>query len=145
MVSGWYGLENIGRLEDPPFPIKQAFILTQYPGASALEVEQEISEKIELSLRELPWISRMESRSVPGHSEVEVELHRWVTAEQAPQIWDELRSNFDLIAYPYGGHNCMVRLCARLHGYQMGFTTAEKVYNPKTDNPMAIPRIELKM
>jgi multidrug efflux pump subunit AcrB len=91
VVSGWYGLENIGRLEDPPFPIKQAFILTQYPGASALEVEQEISEKIELSLRELPWISRMESRSVPGHSEVEVELHRWVTAEQAPQIWDELR------------------------------------------------------
>ena len=80
VVSGWYGLENIGRLEDPPFPIKQAFILTQYPGASALEVEQEISEKIELSLRELPWISRMESRSVSGHSEVEVELHRWVPA-----------------------------------------------------------------
>ena len=61
------------------------------------------------------------------------------------QIWDELRSNFDLIAYPYGGHNCMVRLCARLLGYQMGFTTAKRVYNPKTDNPLAIPRIELKM
>ena len=91
VVSGLYGLENIGRLEDPPFPIKQAFILTPYPGASALEVEQEVSEQIELSLRELPWISRMESRSVPGQSEVEVELHHWVTGEQAPQIWDELR------------------------------------------------------
>ena len=88
VVSGLYGLENIGRLEDPPFPIKQAFILTPYPGASALEVEQEVTEQIELSLRELPWISRMESRSVPGHSEVEVELHHWVTGEQAPQIWD---------------------------------------------------------
>ena len=91
IVGGWYGLDNIGRLEDPPFPLKQAIVFTQYPGASALQVEQQVTEKIELSLRELPWIHRMESRSVPGRSEVEIELHRWVTVAQAPQIWDELR------------------------------------------------------
>ena len=91
IVGGWYGLDNIGRLEDPPFPLKQAIVFTQYPGASAIQVEQQVTEKIELSLRELPWIHRMESRSVPGRSEVEIELHRWVTVEQAPQIWDELR------------------------------------------------------
>ncbi len=91
LLGGWYGLENIGRLEDPPFPMKQAIIITEYPGASALEVEQQITEQIEVSLRELPWIFEMESRSIPGHSEVQIELHRWVTIEQAPQIWDELR------------------------------------------------------
>ena len=33
--GGLYGIENVGRLEDPPFPIKNAFVITQYPGASA--------------------------------------------------------------------------------------------------------------
>ena len=91
VVGGWYGLDKIGRLEDPPYPLKQAFIFTEYPGASAIEVEQEITEQIEQSVREIPWIHRLESRSLPGRSEVEVELHRWVTVDQGPQIWDEMR------------------------------------------------------
>ena len=91
IVGGWFGLENIGRLEDPPYPLKQAFVFTEYPGASAEEVEEEITEQIEKSVREMPWIHRLESRSVAGRSEVEIELHRWVTVNQAPQIWDEMR------------------------------------------------------
>ncbi len=91
MVGGWFGLENIGRLEDPPYPLKQAFVFTEYPGASAEEVEHEITEQIEKSIREMPWIHRLESRSVAGRSEVEIELHRWVTVDQTPQIWDEMR------------------------------------------------------
>jgi peptidoglycan/xylan/chitin deacetylase (PgdA/CDA1 family) len=60
-------------------------------------------------------------------------------------VWGEMQSHYETIAYPYGGQNIIVRGLAKLQGYQMGFTTDERTYNPQTDNPLAIPRIELKM
>ena len=41
-VGGIFGVDSVGRLEDPDFPIKTALIVTTYDGASALEVEQEV-------------------------------------------------------------------------------------------------------
>ena len=91
LFGGLYGIENVGRLEDPAFPIKNAYIITTYPGASALEVEQEVTDLIEASLQELPYIDFMTSKSVPGRSEVQVEVLEHYDADDIPQIWDELR------------------------------------------------------
>ena len=54
IAGGIYGIQNVGRLEDPVFPIKWAYIITGYPGASAIEVEQEVTDRIEDALQELP-------------------------------------------------------------------------------------------
>ncbi len=89
--GGLYGIETVGRLEDPVFPIKNAYIITTYPGASAVEVEQEITDVIEAALQELPYLDFMTSKSVPGRSEVQVELLEHFGAAEIPQIWDELR------------------------------------------------------
>ncbi|MGI9325417.1 MAG: efflux RND transporter permease subunit [Pseudomonadales bacterium] len=91
LAGGLYGIENVGRLEDPPFPIKNAYIITQYPGASALEVEQEVTDVVESALQQLPQLYIMTSKSLPGRSEVQVELHEHYGAEDTPQVWDELR------------------------------------------------------
>ncbi len=91
LVGGLHGIQNVSRLEDPAFPIKMAYIVTTYPGASAGEVELEVTDRIEDALQELPYIDFMESKSVPGRSEIEVRLLEYIGEEETPQVFDELR------------------------------------------------------
>ena len=91
LVGGLHGIQNVSRLEDPAFPIKMAYIITTYPGASAGEVELEVTDRIEDALQELPYIDFMESKSVPGRSEIEVRLLEYIGEEETPQVFDELR------------------------------------------------------
>ncbi len=89
--GGLYGIDTVGRLENPPFPIKNAYIITAYPGASAVEVEQEITDVIEASLQELPYLDFITSKSVPGRSEIQVQMLEIYSDDDLPQIYDELR------------------------------------------------------
>ena len=49
LIAGWLSFQSLARLEDPEFTIKNAIITTPYPGASAHEVEQEVTDVIERS------------------------------------------------------------------------------------------------
>lgn len=91
LVGGLVGYREIGRLEDPAFTIKQAFVFTAYPGATAEEVETSVTEKVESALQQMPQIKRVISRSMPGRSEVSVEILDSVPGSHLPQVWDELR------------------------------------------------------
>jgi multidrug efflux pump subunit AcrB len=91
LAGGLHGIQNIGRLEDPKFPIKWSYVITPYPGASAEEVELEITDRIEAALQELPQVDKIISKSVPGRSEIQVELKEEYGADETPQIYDELR------------------------------------------------------
>ena len=91
LLGGLHGIQKIGRLEDPAYPIKLAYVITTYPGASAQEVEQEVTDRVEDALQELPYVERMVSKSVPGRSEVRVELEDSYDTDETPQIYDELR------------------------------------------------------
>ena len=66
VFGGIVGIDTVGRLEDPDFPIKNALIITTYDGASAEEVEQEVTDIVEAALQELPYIDEMTSKSVSG-------------------------------------------------------------------------------
>lgn len=91
LVGGIHGISNIGRLEDPNFPVKMAYIITAYPGASAEEVEQEVTDRIEDALQALPQVEHIISKSVPGRSEVKVHLYEEYGRDEVPQIFDEMR------------------------------------------------------
>ena len=52
--GGIWGLEKMGKLEDPAFTIKMAKILTPYPGATAREVQEELTYHLEDALQRLP-------------------------------------------------------------------------------------------
>lgn len=91
VIGGFYGIDNVGRLEDPKFPLKQAYVVTVYPGASAKETEQEVTDVIEAALQELPYIKRLTSKSLPGRSEIQVEIQEQYDTDDVQQIWDELR------------------------------------------------------
>ena len=91
LVGGLWGLNNVGRLEDPRAPINRALIVTQYPGASAVEVEQEVTEVIESALQRLPYFETISSKSLDGRSEITIDVDDAILPDQIPQVWDELR------------------------------------------------------
>ena len=91
LVAGYIAYQGLPRLEDPEFAIKEAVIITPFPGASAKEVEFEVTEKIEKAVQELGQLKRVESYSERGISTVKVVIKDEYDMARLPQVWDELR------------------------------------------------------
>ncbi len=89
--GGIKSYKHLGRLEDPEFTIKIAKVITYYPGATAMEVSEEVTDKIETAIQKLGQVKNVKSLSMPGFSSVEVEIKDKYMAKDLPQIWDELR------------------------------------------------------
>ena len=90
-LGGVMAYVNLGRLEDPEFTIKEALVITPYPGASAEEVAQEVTNPIESALQQLGQLERVESESTRGRSVVSAIIKDRFHADAIPQVWDELR------------------------------------------------------
>ncbi len=91
LVLGYYSYMGLPRLEDPEFAIKNAVIITPYPGASPKEVEEEVTELIEKACQELGQLKRVESYSARGLSTVKIEIKDKYDKNALPAVWDELR------------------------------------------------------
>ena len=89
--AGWKAYLDLGRLENPEFVIKVAVVVTQYPGASSEEVEQEVTDPMEEALQAIGQRRRIWSLSQEGLSVIYIEIKSKYRAEMIPQIWDELR------------------------------------------------------
>ena len=87
-VSSYQGLS---RLEDPEFTIKDALVITPYPGASAAEVEEEVTDEIEMAVQQLAQLDEIESKSERGLSTLTVSIKKKYDRDSLPQVWDELR------------------------------------------------------
>ncbi|EGA69761.1 transporter, AcrB/D/F family protein [Vibrio sinaloensis DSM 21326] len=82
---------DLGRLEDPAFTIKDAMIISTYPGATSQEVEEELTYPLEKEIRKLPYIDRITSTSSNGMSQIMVSMEMEYGPDELPQIWDEMR------------------------------------------------------
>ncbi|MEE9141386.1 MAG: efflux RND transporter permease subunit [Gammaproteobacteria bacterium] len=91
IVGGMYSYSRLGRLEDPEFTIKDALIYTPYPGATATEVEEEITDTIEIAVQKLGQLDEVESLSMRGMSIVTARMQDKYDKNTLPQVWDELR------------------------------------------------------
>lgn len=91
VVLGAWSYVHIPRLEDPEFTIKEALIVTPYPGATAQQVADEVSNVIEMAAQQLGQLDRVTSRSERGRSTVTVRIRDQFDKYSLPQVWDELR------------------------------------------------------
>ncbi len=91
VLGGLWGLSTVGRLEDPSFTLKTALVVIPYPGATAEEVEEQVSEVVEGALQQMKQLDRIESKSMPGMSQVTVEIEDTFGPDEMPQVWDEMR------------------------------------------------------
>jgi multidrug efflux pump subunit AcrB len=89
--GGLFSYERLGRFEDPEFTIKESLILTYYPGALPLEVEEEVTDVIETAVQQMPQLKKVTSLSRAGQSIIIVEMKDKYDKHTLPQVWDELR------------------------------------------------------
>ena len=98
IVAIAYGIityDKMGKLEDPEFTIKDALVITSYPGADAKEVEKEVTNRLEETIQTLPYVKKVTSMSMTGQSIITVSMKDKYGKDALPQIWDNLRKKIN--------------------------------------------------
>ena len=90
-ISGMLSYSKLGQSEDPPFAFKVMLVRTTWPGASAVEVEQQITDKLEKKLQEVPNLDYSSSYSRPGESLIFIVIKDSTFSEAIPDIWYQVR------------------------------------------------------
>ncbi|HHF3004473.1 efflux RND transporter permease subunit VmeI [Vibrio alginolyticus] len=91
LIGGIAAFFGLGRLEDPAFTIKDAMVVTSYPGATPQQVEEEVTYPIEKAIQQLTYVDEVNSISSRGLSQITVTMKNNYGPDDLPQIWDELR------------------------------------------------------
>ena len=99
MGAGVISYLNLGRAEDPDFTFKVMVVRTLWPGATAQQVEQEVTERIEKKLQETVWVDVLRSASKPGDSMVFVVLKDYTPKKEVPEAWRQVRKKLDDIRH----------------------------------------------
>lgn len=95
IIGGLWAFTIMPKLEDPAVRVKQALVVATYPGASAHQVEMELTDPLEKSIRQMPTIDHIESSSYADMTIITVELHPTVKDDELEQQWDLLRRKVD--------------------------------------------------
>ena len=91
LIGGIYSFFKLPKKEDSPFVIKQAVLVTQYPGATPQEEEKLITEPIEREIQSMSDVFQIKSESYFGMSKISIELQPTLAPDYMPVKWDELR------------------------------------------------------
>ncbi len=91
LIGGVAAFFGLGRLEDPAFTIKDAMVVTSYPGATPQQVEEEVTYPLEKAIQQLTYVDEVNSISSRGLSQITVTMKNNYGPDDLPQIWDELR------------------------------------------------------
>ncbi|MGC3962344.1 MAG: efflux RND transporter permease subunit [Rhodocyclaceae bacterium] len=94
-VAGIWSFMSLGQNEDPSFTFKVAVVRTAWPGATATQVEQEVTERVEKKLQEVPYVDTLRSYSKPGESLVFVLLKDRTPPAAVPESWRKLRQKVE--------------------------------------------------
>ncbi|UXI69025.1 efflux RND transporter permease subunit [Tahibacter amnicola] len=90
-IIGVFAYSSLGQSEDPPFTFKAMVINTQWPGATATEINEQITEKIEKKLQELPDLEFLRSYARPGESQIIVVAKDSLDSRYIPELWYQVR------------------------------------------------------
>ncbi|GAD80416.1 efflux RND transporter permease subunit [Vibrio ezurae] len=91
LIGGVSAFNNLGRLEDPEFTIKDAMVVATYPGATVHEIEEELTYPLEKAIRQLPYVDHITSTTTAGKTQILVRMKSIYGPDELPQIWDEMR------------------------------------------------------
>ena len=109
IIGGILSYRSMSKLEDPAIKVRQAMIVTTYPGASAHQVELEVTDQLEKAIREVPDVDNVQSQSMNDLSIITVEL--LTTTTEIEQAWDMLRRKVTGVQakLPQGAYPSVVR------------------------------------
>lgn len=90
-IGGIFSYIKMGKLEDAPFTIKQAMVLTSYPGASPSEVQTQVTDVLEEAIQSLGELYYLKTENRAGLSKITVYVKKEIRADEMQQLWDKLR------------------------------------------------------
>lgn len=91
VIGGMFSYYSMSKLEDPEIKVRQAMVVTVYPGASSHQVELEVADPLEKAIREMPSVDNVQSLSYADLSLLTVELKTTTPNDALEQEWDLLR------------------------------------------------------
>ncbi|MBE1159218.1 efflux RND transporter permease subunit [Dyella acidiphila] len=97
-LFGLLSYKNLSQSEDPPFTFKVMVIQTFWPGASAQQVQEEVTDRISRKLQETPSIDFLRSYSRPGESLIFFNIKDSAPASIVPETWYQVRKKVGDIA-----------------------------------------------
>ncbi len=91
MVLGFSAYFQLGQDEDPPFTFRAMVVRTYWPGATAQQVAEQVTDKLERTLQEAPYADRIRSYSKPGESQIIFQIKDSSKASEVPNVWYSVR------------------------------------------------------
>ncbi|MBP1763755.1 MAG: bepE 3 [Firmicutes bacterium] len=91
-IAGLFSYQKLGRMEDPDFTVRQMIVSASWPGATARQVEEQVTDKIEKKLQDTPGIDYIKSYSSTGQCVIYVNLKNYVDAKDVRPTWVEVRN-----------------------------------------------------
>ena len=91
LLGGIFAYFQLRQREDPEFTFRVMVVKTLYPGATALEVEQQVTDRLEKKIQELPNLDFLRSYSKPGESVIFVTPREDTPPKDIPELWYQVR------------------------------------------------------
>ncbi len=90
-LGGALAYQRLGRAEDPPFTIKNAIVSAVWPGATTEEMQNQVADRIEKKLQELPWVDKIDTYSKPSFTAISFQFRDSTPPRDVPMLFLELR------------------------------------------------------
>jgi multidrug efflux pump len=91
MLLGFAAYFQLGQDEDPPFTFRVMVVRTLWPGATAQQVAEQVTDKLERTLQEVPYADKIRSYSKPGESQIIFQIKDSSPASEVAQVWYTVR------------------------------------------------------
>ena len=91
MVLGLASYFQLGQDEDPPFTFRAMVVRTYWPGATAQQVAEQVTDKIERTLQEVPYADKIRSYSKPGESQIIFQVKDSSKGSEVANLWYSVR------------------------------------------------------
>lgn len=91
LLGGIFSFGHLGQDEDPPFTFRAMVVRAIWPGATALQMADQVTDKLEKKLQEVPYIDKIRSYSKPGETLVLIQLRESTPPKETSQSWYQVR------------------------------------------------------
>ena len=91
-VGGIFSYFALGRMEDPKFVVRQMIVAAYWPGATAAEMQEQVTDKLEKKLQDVPHLDNLRSETRPGSTVIYVELDDKISGDQIRPTWRDVRN-----------------------------------------------------
>jgi multidrug efflux pump subunit AcrB len=98
LLLGIFSYQQLGQDEDPPFTFRAMVIQARWPGATAVQMAQQVTDPLERKLQETPYVDKIRSFSKPGETTIILELRESTPPKDVPPTWYQVRKKIGDIA-----------------------------------------------